>query len=152
MFVGLFNMFGLLWLITVLLPISNFFDTQTEHLNQIDETNSSKFTHEEEKDKSMPFLDTLIVRKKDDSVQLLIYRKATHTDQYLSFKSHHPLYHKLSVVKTLLDRCLTLVTEEEDTIQEEKHIRQALQKCGYLKWSLDRVKEEMKNKKETNRI
>ena len=39
----------------------------TEHLNKIDNTNSIKFTYEEEKDGKMPFLDTLIVRRDDGS-------------------------------------------------------------------------------------
>ena len=55
----------------------------------------------------------LIVRKDDIRVKLLVYRKKTHTDQYLDF-SHHPLQHKLSVVRTLLDRCSQMVTEEQD--------------------------------------
>ena len=63
---------------------------------------------------SLPFLDTLIVRRENGSVQLLVYRKKTHTDQYLNFDSHHPLHHKLGVVRTLLDRCETVVTEEGD--------------------------------------
>ena len=63
---------------------------------------------------SLPFLDTLIVRRENGSVQLLVYRKKTHTDQYLNFYSHHPLHHKLGVVRTLLDRCETVVTEEGD--------------------------------------
>jgi len=31
----------------------------------------------------MPFLDTLIVRKPDGHVKLLVYKKTTHTDQYI---------------------------------------------------------------------
>ena len=86
----------------------------TEHLNEVDSTGSIKFTYESERDDSMPFLDTLIVKKPDGHVKLLIYRKQTHTDQYLNFDSHHPLQHKLSVIRTLLDRCENIVTEEED--------------------------------------
>jgi len=67
----------------------------TNHLNTVDESGSIKFTHEDEKDGSMPFLDTLIVRKPSGEVKLLIYRKATHTDQYLNFDSHHPLPPKI---------------------------------------------------------
>ena len=52
----------------------------TDHLNQIDTTNSIKFTNEEEKDSQIPFLDTLIIRKPDGTIKLLVYRKPTHTD------------------------------------------------------------------------
>ena len=35
----------------------------TDHLNRVDETNSIKFTYEEEAEGTIPFLDTLLVRK-----------------------------------------------------------------------------------------
>ena len=119
----------------------------TDHLNMVDETNSIKSTHEKESEGKIPFLDTLIVRKPDGSVKLLVYRKSTHTDQYLNFHSHHPIYHKLGVVRTLMDRCESLVTEDQDKVNEEKHIQQALTKCGYPKWTIDKVKRSMKKKK-----
>ena len=92
-------------------------DGLTQHLNSVDDTGSIKFTAEQEQDEQMPFLDTLIVRKTDGRVKLLVYRKKTHTDQYLHFSSHHPLQHKLIVVRTLLDRSSQIVTEEEDREQ-----------------------------------
>ena len=119
----------------------------TGHLNGIDETNSIKFTHESEKNGQMQFLDTLITRREDGSIKLLVYRKATHTDQYLSFQSHHPLQHKLAVIRTLLERSDSIVTEEEDRKQEEEHIRTALHTCGYPDWAIKKVKEQMNRKK-----
>ena len=96
----------------------------TDNLNGIDKTNSIKFMHEPENNGQIPFLDTLITRREDGSIKLLVYRKATHTDQYLSFQSHHPLQHK---------RCHTdvIITKEEDRKKEEEHIRTALHTCGY---------------------
>jgi len=74
------------------------------HINTTDPTGNIKFTYEEEEDKQIPFLNTLLVRRKNGSVKLLVYRKKSHTDQYLNFSSHHPLNHKLAVIRTLLER------------------------------------------------
>ena len=103
----------------------------TEHLNNVDTTESIKFTYEEESNNSLPFLDTLMIQKGDGAVKLLVYRNKTHTDQYLNFVSHHPLHQKLRVIKTLLDRCNNIVSEPEDREEEVEHITKALERCGY---------------------
>ena len=54
----------------------------------------------------------------------------THTDQYLYFGSHHPLHHKLGVVRTLIVRMEKVVTEEEDKKVEKDKIRQAVKNMG----------------------
>ena len=114
----------------------------TTHLNSIDKSNSINFTHEEEKDGTIPFLDTLIVRKPDKTVKLLVYRKATHTDQYLAFQSHHPLQQKLGVVRTLVDRCKSIVSEPRDQESEMNHIKKALKACGHPQWTFERVEKQ----------
>ena len=119
----------------------------TDHLNGIDKTNSITFTYEPERNGQIPFLDTLITRREDGSIKLLVYRKATQTDQYLSFQSHHLLQHKLAVIRTLLERSDSFVTEEEDRKQEEEHIRTALHTCSYPDWAIKKVKEQINRKK-----
>ena len=119
-----------------------------EHMNTVDQTGSIKFTYEEETEKSIPMLDTLITRKEDGSIKTTVYRKKTHTDQYLSFQSHHPLHQKLGVVRTLLDRCDNVITEEADKEKEEKHLKSVLKVCGYPEWSIKVVKENREKKKE----
>lgn len=106
----------------------------------MDDTGSLKFTYETENNGEIPFLDTLLVRKPDGSVKLLVFRKATHTNQYLNFHSAHPLHHKLGVIRTLLDRKDNIVTEDEDKIIEEETIRSALKLCNYPDWTFNKVK------------
>ena len=89
------------------------------HLNSID--NNIQFTVEKELDGQLPFLDILLIREEDGSVSTSVYRKTTHTDQYLNFESHHPVAHKRAVVRTLL----------HSRAEEEKHMTKALQRNGY---------------------
>ena len=101
-------------------------DQVKNHLNQADVTGSIQFTHELEDANSIPFLDTRIVRNPDGSIKLLVYRKKSHTGQYLHFSSHHPLHQKLGVYHTLMDRAHGIITESEDVQTEEDHIKSSL--------------------------
>ena len=87
-----------------------------EQLNQVGNTWNIKLTltFDEEQNGSISFLGTKLIWKEEGMVKVEIYRKNTHTNQYLSFSSHHPVHYKLEVVFTLLDWSDSLVTEEED--------------------------------------
>ena len=76
-----------------------------------------------------------------------IYRKPTHTDQYLHFDSHHPISHKLSVIRTLFHRADVAVTDPKEKEKELKHVKSALAHCGYRNWTFDLAR---KNKKQSN--
>ncbi|XP_072021371.1 uncharacterized protein [Amphiura filiformis] len=52
----------------------------------------------------------------------------------------------MGVIRTLFDRMNSVVTETSDKIKEEEHIRTALKNCGYPKWTMDKVKDQMQNK------
>ncbi len=130
------------------LVCKNKVDALTEHLNEVDDTGSMKFTDEREKDSQITCLNVLIVRKEDGNVKLLVYRKPSHTDQYLSFNSHHLFHQKLGVIRTLLDRCQNTVTDDKDKEIEEIHITEALQRCGYPRWRFNKVKKQMGKNKE----
>ena len=117
-------------------------DNLTTHLNTIDPTDNIRFTYEQEQDGKIPFLDTLIIRKPDGSTKICIYRKKTHTNQYLQFNSHHPLHQKLGVIRSLLDRKESIITEDEDKEKEDKIICDALKQCGYPSWAINKAKKD----------
>jgi hypothetical protein len=118
-----------------------------DHLNSIDPTDSIKFTHEAMRDNHIPFLDADICVKPDGNIKLKIYRKATHTNQYLSFKSHHHISHKMSVVRTLVDRAETVITDPEDKVSELNVISKVLKDCGYPAWTVKATKKAVEEKK-----
>ena len=51
-------------------------------------------------------------------------------------------------MRTLLDRNEAITTRDEDKIKEEEHIQGALAKCGYPKWTIERVKKQRAQSKE----
>ena len=69
----------------------------TDHLNTVDPTGSIQVTCEEEQNNALPMLDAKATRQPDGSLEVTVYRKKTHTDQYLAFQSHHPLHHSLEL-------------------------------------------------------
>ena len=72
-----------------------------------------------------------------------MYRKPTHTDQYLQWDSHHHLSAKFSVIQTLSHRASTVCSKPELLQQEKDHLRKALTKCNYPKWALDKVEKRL---------
>ena len=94
-----------------------------------------KWTSELEQDGTLPMLDTLVSRSGDGTLKFRVYRKPTHTDQYLQFNSHQPMEHKMGVIRTLTHRANAIIMEEEDKEEEYKHIKKVLSIAGYSKWA-----------------
>ena len=88
----------------------------------------------------MPVLDILITPKEDGSLQTSVYRKPTYTDLYLQWESHHTIPSKFSVVDTLYHRAKTICSNQDVSQEEEQNLSQALKRCKYPTWALNRVK------------
>ena len=113
-----------------------------QHINSVE--SGIKFTVEDNKeDGSIPFLDTIVKPEADGTLSITVYRKPTHTDQYLQWDSHHHLSAKFSVIHTLSHRAKTVCSKPELLQQDKDHLRKALTKCKYPKWALDKVEERL---------
>ena len=120
-----------------------------KHLNE--QHPRIKFTTEVEKDRKLAFLETLVHILLDKTVKITIYRKATHTDQYLDFRSNHHVKQKVGIISTFEKRTEELVTTEEDRKKEMTHVRKALKRCGHPNWALYRKKNRKKNEERVER-
>ncbi|XP_078370337.1 uncharacterized protein LOC144654108 [Oculina patagonica] len=100
-----------------------------QHLNN--QQPSIRFTMETENDCKIAFLDTTVSREPDGRLTTSVYRKPTHTDQYLAYDSHHPQSVKRGIVKCLYDRAKRLVTKPSVISKEKKHLSSVLVSNGY---------------------
>ena len=95
-----------------------------QHINSVDP--AIQFTTEEQKqDGSMPFLDTLVTRQEDGTLTSRVYRKPTHTDQYLQWDSHHNLASKYSVFNTLTYKAKAVCSNSQLLREEFKTSRRS---------------------------
>ena len=109
-----------------------------DHLNSIHP--KIQFTVEEESEKKLPFLDTLLRRNDDGTISVLVYRKPTHTDQYLNFKSNHTSQSKDAVISALFRRAKDIVSDKKELERENERIVEVLRANDYSTESIMRVK------------
>jgi hypothetical protein len=98
------------------------------HLNSISE--DIKFTMKLEENDSIPFLDVLIKRKSNGDLGHAVYRKKTHTENYLHASSHHHPNQKLGVLKTLATRAIR-ISDETHLDKETDHLTKTFRNIGY---------------------
>ena len=85
---------------------------------------------EEESNGELAFLDTLLKRS-NRKISVLVYRKPTHTDQYLHYSSHHQTSCKESIVSSLFNRAYSIITNKDDLYQKNARIKQVSKENGY---------------------
>ena len=101
-------------------------------------------------DGSLPFLDTKVSPGPNNTLITTVYRKPTHTDQYLHWDCNHFTGAKHSVYNTLAHRA-KIVSHRQWTLKKElDHIREALQACHFPSWSLNKLQQKFEHKHQTN--
>ena len=93
---------------------------------------------EEESNGELAFLDTLLKRNNGE-ISALVYRKPTHTDQYLHYSSHHQTSCKESVVSSLFNRAYSIITNKDDLHKENARIKQVLKENGYRESIINKI-------------
>ena len=82
-----------------------------QHINNQDP--HIQFTVEPTQQESLPFLDTLVTVQPDNTFSTSVYRKPSHTDQYLHWDSNHHITAKQSVFNTLAHRAKTVSSTQD---------------------------------------
>ena len=103
-------------------------ETFCHHINNFHQ--NIEFTMEEESNGELVFLDTLL-KQNNGEISVLVYRKPTHTDQYLHYSSNHRTSCKKSVVFSLFNRAYSIITNKDDLHKENTRIKQVLKENGY---------------------
>ena len=106
---------------------------------------SSSLQKNQDQKELYPFLDILIKLDNEGRLNTTVYRKPTHTDQYLHWDSLHPISSKCSMVGTLHHRAKTVCSTKQLLKEEEEHLAMALKNCNYPTWALNRIKIKMNN-------
>lgn len=69
---------------------------------------SIKFTYKTENDGKLPFLDLLLTRQTDGTIDFGVYRKPTSTDRCITNESHCPASHKMAALHSMIHRLCKL--------------------------------------------
>ena len=90
-----------------------------------------KFTMEEERGGSVPLMDVRFKQNARGELNLEVYQKATHTNRYIHFRSHHPDSVKSGVIECLMKRAVTVSSDTDMLRKETNHIMQAMSNNRY---------------------
>ena len=113
-----------------------------QHISSVDP--AIQFTVEDNKEGgATPFFNTIVKPEADGNLSITVYRKPTHTDQYLQWDSHHYLSTKFGYIYTLTHMAQTVCSNPELLCKEKAHLRKTLTQCKYPKWALDKVEKRL---------
>ena len=103
------------------------------YLNSLDP--HIQFTTESpEQHGSLLFMNTLVSQAPSGTLFTTVYRKPTHTDQYLHQDSHHSITNKYNIYKTLSHRAWYVWSNQQLLEQENQHFHVMLNRWNYPGW------------------
>ena len=94
-------------------------------LNSFDE--NIQFTFEMEEEYKLAFLDVMVLRNTNDTINTTVYRKSTNTNIYINWHSHSPSQWKKTTANVLIQRAIkicfdkTFLDEELNTMALKAH-------------------------------
>ena len=91
-----------------------------------------------EKNRTLNFTDLTIIRQ-DNRFVMKVYRKETHTNHHINWKSNVPKAMKMGRIKTLIFRAYDLCTLPEDREEELNFLSDTFISNGYPIEVVDRV-------------
>ena len=97
-------------------------------------------------DGSIPFLDTKVKPGLNNTIHTTVYRKPSHTDQYLHWDSNHFITAKNIVYNTLALRAKVVSSTPEDLNKEMEHLNKALREYHFPNWTLNRLQLQFQQK------
>ena len=109
-----------------------------------------KFSYEVEKDCKLPFLDVVLIKKRNNIITT-IDCKATTNDIYLNWKSFAPTTWKRGTLNALADRAYLICSSIALRKKEVDHFKKVFhEKNDYPKWVINQVLNEVEEKHKTN--
>ena len=83
--------------------------------------------------------------EEDGSISTNVFRKKTHTNQYLDFHSNHHARQKIGIISTLMKR-INIISKEEDKTIEQDTVKNAFRACGYPEWVVNKDQSQKKKR------
>ena len=73
------------------------------------------------------------------TITYMVYRKPTHTDQYLHYTSYHQTSCQESVISSLFGRTYFIIANKDDIAKENARIRQVLKENEYQESIINKI-------------
>ena len=90
-----------------------------------------QFTHKIEENQKITFLEVLTARTRDNKLETTVFRKETNTDLYINWNSHAPIQWKRGSLKSLIQRSISICSNEKLLEDELNYLRNVFIKVNY---------------------